>query len=387
MKNICYMGFKPFCYLIFTISLFSCQSQLDIAGEEHKTAAEKWYALANYTQSDLTKFGVTITAQLSVVEETQTFKLTNFKINNNETRRDINLLAPYFESKFICKSECYQFLEYVNENEVKGETLLSHYFSQHEFQLFKLYGDIVILNESLQNLAKINTPLLPSYLKYLSEQNISFTEPKDFILYLEMALSEKSFSAFLANPKGLYREFLENYNMQPNTGWSNDTNKETSMWSSNEQSEPDYQLEFTLEGEESKSWSSESISPSLKWSTNGKTTVTKDWEVQHSEDALWSNDIGLKEKEVSLWKAAKKLPIVVGQNVCSYEDNFFGVVVSIDNDKVEVLLLGQAKMIKDGVVESIAKGSLFQSNGEFYFFPESGKQIFSTSEVATCYLE
>jgi hypothetical protein len=81
------------------------------------------------------------------------------------------------------------------------------------------------------------------------------------------------------------------------------------------------------------------------------------------------------------------MEIVVGEYVCSYQTNLFGVVTAFNGKTVEVNIRGQAKTFKDGVVQDVETGSLFGANPNLFFIPMSKQQNFTEADIATCYLE
>jgi len=382
------MRFFKVLFLVFLyFCLVGCQSsQLNSAGEEHKTVAEKWYALANYAKSGVLQYGVTVTAQLHVEikNQQQIFKLSNFKINQKENRQDINLLAPSFTHKYICNPVCYQLLEYVNASGHDGATLLSNYFSKHEFELFKFYGDMAILNDPLSKLADKNRSLLISYLYALSVQDLSFNSSKEFNVFLAEAFTLESFERYIEDPSAFEKqvasapvfssEFLKNHLITPDDQWSESLNDNLGDG-----------LNDGL-NEEQNGWLTDALSPELQidtylplpldtWSTAGVVDGVEYYQQQSTDEGALS------------WRAAKAMPILVGQNVCSYQGGFFGVVSSVVRDKVSVALLGQAKLVQDGAIYPVGKGALFNSSAELYFLPEQGEKIFVKADVARCYFE
>ncbi|MDX2367783.1 MAG: hypothetical protein QNK36_05185 [Colwellia sp.] len=364
---------KTLINLLFIFSLFGlagCQTPLDVAGDKHKTTAEKWYALATYTESDLVKYGVTITAQFDVdfTQTPQTFKLTGFKIENDKNRRKINLLRPSFEHRYVCTPICYQLLEYVSFSGESGDTLLSNFFSEHEFELFQFYGDMVILNDKLTKLADRNKLLLSSYLNSLASKNLSFNTTKEFISYLDKVISFSEFEYFINNPSDIYSDFLQNQKISPSQQRLNAFNKEQEGWTTSTEI------------------------PVITW-TNSPTLLPeaiwlKEISVQNSHtDGIPTTKNQSSDKNQLSWQSAKATPIKVGQNVCSYQESFFGVVTAIYFDNVMVNILGQAKRINEGIVYPAEKGDLFTMNEEVYFLPLTEKRSFEKSDVASCALE
>jgi hypothetical protein len=345
------------------VLLFACQTELKIAGDNHQLVGAKWRALAVYAESELIKYGITISAKLVVVnnEGNEEFRLREIKFNYSADVFNVDLLAPNFEQKYVCDPECYQLLEYRSSNGQSGETMLTHFFSQHEFELFKFYGDLVLLSEKLELVHRSSGVLLNHYLKSLTVDKYTFESTEAFIAFLEKALNEESIYSFINDPNSQNSSFLKDYAVSPDTAWNLD---------------PDSVLE--------------SIS---------KTTESSDV-LAIEDDELWlSVDIdspevvfyqateNMQENTENSWRSAKLLVIEIGQNVCSYENNLFGIVNSINNQEVVVDLLGQGKMLSEGVLQDLPSGGLFSNLEGFSYIPRTDSISLRMTDVATCYLE
>jgi hypothetical protein len=428
--------------------LISCQTALQIAGSDHKLVAAKWNALAEYAQSNIVAYGVTVSARLVIErqDDKEVFKLDSIKFSTDVSVREFNLLTPSFEHKYICLPQCFQLLEYVNFNGESGATLLVDFFNQHEFELFQFYGDLVILSNSLRDLAAKDQPLLKAYLRSLALKNQQFDSTKTFISFLEEMLTEKALAEFLENPDVPMSVFIKNYQVAPNEQWTNDVNLEVAEYMNQDEPAPEQQwlsaaelspeiFEVTqgeflpappLLAPEQQWLNATDLSPEILEVTQGESQpvpslfaaeqqwlnaaelspkmldVNKDetepdrtllapeqkWlsaVEMPSEMALFT--LALYSDASLLWEEAQQLPIVVGQNFCSYQENLFGVVKSLSDNTVEVSLLGQAKIINDGLIKNLPRGGLFNLNIELSFLPMTGNKVFNKTEIATCFLE
>lgn len=342
------------------------------------------------------------------------FKLTHYKISKDPSKQDIDLLVPNFEHKYICSPVCYQLIEYINFSGEDGNTLLTNYFDRHEFELFKFYGDIQLLNKQLAKLAEHDQRLLKSYLTALSYQSTSFESAKEFIQFLTTSLTSSSLESFKDNPEDLFSPFLNDYQVIADNQWNiinreqgewTDISKEQDKWTSvskeyewadvnKEQDEwadvnkeqdkwasvTKERDEWTEISKEQGEWTTSTEIPELIWSN--KPTLLP--------EALWLKEtIDKKESDNNQlsWQSSKASPIKVGHNVCSYKENFFGLVVAVSSDKVIVNLLGQAKIINEGIVYPASEGDLFTMNENLYFSPLAEKRTFERSDVASCILE
>jgi hypothetical protein len=380
--------------------LSSCQTRLNIAGDKHKTVAAKWYALANYTQSDVVNYGVSITAELGIelINQKEAFKLTNFKISNKVKRQDINLLSPVFEQKYICIPLCFQLLEYVNFSGIDGATLLDNFFSEHEFELFQFYGDMVLLNPLLESLAEKDPILLSVYLQSLAYKGTTFDSIEAFTLFFEESLSTAAFENFVNNPVDIYAQQLQDYQATPSAYWSNIANIEQDGWIPDTVNSGELLTEGSSQTEENLQpeslWDAGlSSAPEIIWqleSTLVDTSDLKPLSIMNDKsiiDRITPYQKHLTTAVEQLWEEARALNILVGQNVCSYRENLFGQVLAITSGSIEVNLLGQAKVIKDGVITTPKDGSLLDSNLELYFIPLIDRKTFPKEAVVSCLLE
>lgn len=389
------------------LGMSACQSTLDIAGGEHKVVTEKWLALSKYAESNIEKFGVTITAQLANTNDNK-FRLTNFRINTLATKQDINLLTPYFENKYICSPRCYQLIEYVNFTGENGATLLTNYFDRHEFELFKFYGDIYLLNKQLRKLAEFDEPLLKNYLLLLAYQSISFESAKEFIQFLTHSLTINALERFAEDPEDLFFHMLKRYkvindglvmsNSSEQDEWA-DVSKELDDWSDDPTKESDHWVEVSSEQDEwvgasieQDKWTILTEPPELALLNNAIIQPDTVWVNESPEQHFSGKDMDAKvalatDTAPLYWLTAKENPILVGHNVCSFKESFFGVVIAKSDDKVTVNILGQAKIISEGIVYPANAGDLFTMAENLYFIPLTEKRTFDKSDIASCSIE
>ncbi|KXI27661.1 hypothetical protein [Paraglaciecola hydrolytica] len=355
--------FRTTLLIILLLGLGACQTRLKIAGTKHQKVAAKWHGLAQYAESKIVNYGVTITANLVIeaIDDKPAFTLQNIKFSEHENVQNINLLTPSFEHKYICLPLCFQLLEYVAFDGVDSATLLDSFFSEHEFELFQFYGDLVILSERLDTLANRDNGLLRAYLLSLTRKKESFGSTKEFIAYWDNSLALGMFEQFMRNPVDIDSDFLQDYRQTPDRRWRRTgTNaNNNSQYGENTYNEND------------------DILPNEHWLASSQPTP---------ESSAFQFLEGQVE-EVLNWEDGRQLAIVIGENVCSYENNLFGVVTNDNGNQVEVNVLGQAKTFKDGVVQDVASGSLFNSISSLYFIPMQEMQSFAKADVATCYIE
>lgn len=350
--------------LCFGLALAGCSTPVKRAGTEHEVAITKWNELARYAETALRNYPLAITAQLGFADpkDRTRFQLKNIRLSKKDNSYNINLLDPVFAHKYICTPVCDQLLEYMPLSEDSGSTLLNQYFSTHEFELFAFYGELFKLNEKIQQLKQINATEISDFLDYLIDERQHFSELASFSEYLSERLSEDHYRDFLSDPAAKavqqHTRYLSAHfklALKPGEHWqqSSAAAAESQSW-------------LPPGGEEAKAWKS------------GAGAELRHWNSGHAAQA----------SVLDLWQLAKNQPIDPGAYVCSYTDNKFGRVTRVTLDKVSVELLGQAKVLQDGVIFDTPQGALFSPGPEpVSFLPLNGSQEFSLHDVAACQME
>ena len=87
--------YKLFIVLLI-LTLLGCESRLDKAGYDHARDVIAWRELANYTNSELYFFGVTISASIQLEEtpDGTSYRLLNIKLSDSSTSGYIDLFSP-----------------------------------------------------------------------------------------------------------------------------------------------------------------------------------------------------------------------------------------------------------------------------------------------------
>ncbi|WP_158968167.1 hypothetical protein [Paraglaciecola sp. L3A3] len=340
--------------LLAVLMLMSaCSSQIKSAGEKHQIAAEKWKALSNYTSSELPNLGYTITAKLGIkkIENQPELDFSQIRLATQADQQSIDLLKPNFEDKYICIPVCYQFTEYDTIFESQGRTILDRYLNQEEYRLFSFYAEMFVLNDALVAMHRENPSLLPYYLNFLTmvQQNItSLSELTDF---LNEYLSLESYKAFINDPQAQYKSLavasLANENQNLNNTY--------------------------LAKEADTGWNKESPTPDNNWDMSDYMPELQTWRIPKVRSAVYST-----------WSNVKGIPLHVGEMVCSYTENYFGLVTAISDITVDIFVQGQVKNISDRIFTNYAPGILFEPNENIEFFPMTENMSFSTSDVAPC---
>jgi len=354
------------CSFIF---MTGCSTPIKQAGKEHATSIAKWNELARYAESKFKDYPIAITAQLALLnsETGYAYQLKNIQLSKKENSYNINLLAPDFEHKYICNPICYQLLEYVENSPTHGSTLLNEYFALHEFELFSFYGELFKMNDRLERLTSINTSQLNNYFHYLHYEKRRFQTLDSFAKYLSENLTEEKYQAFLDDPnaktirqKASQVSSLFKQPPEANSTWSYPSENTT----------PEMQLWQHLNDIEKNNWTQ--FPESNDWQLS-------DFKPKHFTKTSSGNHVH------GAWLMAKNIDVQPNNYVCSYSDNKFGRVSKMSDSNIQVELIGQAKLLQDGILYDLEEGALFNgANQAITFLPLQGSQSFSRLNIAMC---
>ncbi|MDX2370427.1 MAG: hypothetical protein QNK36_18825 [Colwellia sp.] len=355
----------------------SCQSSLDIASDKHQTSAEKWHALAQYSSTTLAPFSLKVTATLSDLNSLSNtdLRFTEIKLSNKTTAFTINLLAPNFENKYICRPVCIQLVEYLRDNNIadnpklNGDTALSQYFNKHEFELFQFYSDMFILGDQLDRLAKEDPTNLDRYLQWLAKTAESSISLSTFTQLFKEKLTLELYQYFINNPPAIYPNNALHIIASPENNWALETND---SFVENETSFSQNRTNKTVNPDDL--WSNELSPPEGKlWSSK----------LPPPEGNLWAS---IKTSSSKSWFESTDNTLDIKDTVCSYNENYFGIVQSVSLEKVNVWVLGQAKIERDGIISNPDEGELFKENIKSIFIPVNELKQFSLSDMSLCEL-
>jgi hypothetical protein len=338
--------------------IISCQTPIDRAGNNHKIVTEKWYELSKYAESRLQNYGVTITAKLGINNLGQ-YQLVDIRLNTKETLFNINLLTPIFDYKYICAPVCIQLVEYKNSSNLSGYTLLTSYFDKHEYQLYKFYGEVMLINNEIKQLELINHNILPDYLNVISKQEKAFNSPSEFIEYLRSSLTQQAFLSYIDSP---IDPTIPDLSLLGNevTNWKKRTIEETSSWKNNTAEE-------------------QYLSPDSIWLSKG---LTEDERISLTSIETFNSRLNINSEDI--WDEIRHVNIKKNDTVCSYAENMFGRVIYIQGNVIKVLVQGQAKKTNDNIISNPQKGFLFKLKQTINFTPLYGYKDFQRSNIALC---
>jgi hypothetical protein len=306
-------------------------------GEAHKLVFDKWQSLANYAAGPLLSTKLVLVAKLDLVsiDDEQQFKLSAIKLAKKETYFDINLLHPSFEYKYICNPQCIQLTEFLSNDKNFGNTLLDNYFSKHEFELFKFYGAIALLNDRFLAMQQANPNRVSVYLDWLVKQDKEFATVKEFSQYLVQAVSDEGFLTFINEPLNFYASLA--------------------------QEREDDQLQ---------QYSAEDVIENER----------QHWYSGSTPDQL----LVMQPPPFILPSELSSGSFNIGDTVCSFNDNKVGVISEIRGRNIQVQLVGQIQSLVDGQTLAANMGDIFNSEITPYFSSINENKVFTEQEIALC---
>ena len=379
--------------IMWLLAVTACTSPIQQVGEKHQTAAQKWKAMAQYASSNLPHFGYTVTADIVFLDTdgTPRFELGNIKLAKQHDQGSLDLIEPQFVQKFVCNDTCVQLTEYIKTEHVGDEnaidlmaegTFLAKQLQYYEFQLFDFYAELFVLNDVLLSLEKSNKDELANYLAHIASQQQGASTLAGFITDLQQSLTLDQYQAFANDPILQYRHAYQHVVQS---------------------SSPLLRAATQLKQEPSSTWQAEEIMPAWHDASEAKLAelqaiildIPKEGENQTWPADVWQLDAVSEEQQtwlslvkeakvVSHWEQAKKQTIETGKTVCSYHDNYFGIVQTIDGSQVSLFVQGQAKHFEDGMIQDLKAGSLFNAPSGIAFIPMLDERIFERADLGLC---
>ncbi|MBU2917116.1 hypothetical protein KO505_03950 [Psychrosphaera sp. F3M07] len=376
--------------LVFFLLLLGCQTKLDKAGYRHAADITAWRELARYSNIELSYWGLTITANIQVVEGTEglEYELKNIKLSPINGNSDLDLLSSQFMTRFACKDDCKSLSKYNTKEQFLG-SLLSNFFEQQEGQFFRFYGRLTQLSDHM-NLLKSESPSeTKKYLNWIVEKNESFNSLGEFIGYFEEMLEADKFITFIENSnifESGNRYELDSY---PNDG----INQETAMTDINDLPYRETVMNDINDLPYGETAMTDINDLPYREGSNGipNGILNTNFSVETPYKQVIQSLIEQEESKLphsyqkqQTWLFAKTKKINEGDWVCTFSDNSFGVVKVISKDTVLLKIHGQARHIIDGVKLMPLAGHLFSENKDFYFIKKQLEQSYRLSDVAPC---
>jgi hypothetical protein len=332
----------------------------------------KWQELARYAGNELKHQGLTVTAgvQVSQSSEGTSYSIVKVQLNSSANYTEIDLLSPKLAEKFACDEDC-QKLGLYDSNFAKQETQLSSFFFEEEGRFFDFYGRLTRLNYILADYRASSPDILNKYLKLMLNRKLTFNSLSEFIDNLEEQITEEKLIAFSRSgfispvEDRLSSTFIDDVKANLPIEWDTNLNHDKVH---------------------DENWSLTPSTPDKLFYTG----VTPDELVYTGttpDELFYAN---LKRRSTNFpditsnWDQLKQDPIEVGSIVCSFSDNSFGVIKTIEADLVTLDVIGQARELVDGMKLYHEPGYLFTSAESFYFVNGSTNQTYVLSDLAAC---
>lgn len=340
--------------------LCSCQSSLQKLGQKHKTSLEKWHELAKFSESEISSFNINLLATFSVNNQSENlYELDNFRLSASEGFFDINLLKPSIANKFVCQPACKQLSELIIFDGKNRGVLSNLYFNQKEFDLFKFYGDLYLLNKNIDFLNQYPKPLINKYMLFLANQNQRFSNVNDFLSYLKLVLNKKAFSAFVNDPSKRFDAI--DTNPLESVAWVQNALSDVSETNAQGSIESLLWIKDEISNSETSIWVSDQVpdSESLKWNEFDATSTIKD--------------------RVSNFEA-----FYIGDIVCHGPSNSFGLVNKIQGRNATVQLAGEFRDLVEGILVTPSPNDILKMTGTINFIKLDQLRTYSIDEIEKC---
>lgn len=376
---------NKYAFLLLSLVIVGCQSKLDKIGQEHAEEVMKWQELARYAGNELKYVGLTVTAgvQISQSAEGTSYSIVKVQLNSKANHTEIDLLSPELAEKFACDQDC-QKLGLYDSNFAKPETQLSSFFFEEEGRFFEFYGRLTRLNIVLADYRASSPDILEKYLALMMKRKLTFNSLSEFMDNLEEHITEGKLIAFSKSgfispvEDRLSSTFIDDLKANLPAEWKvnlDDEKMPYDNWNIDDLT-PD-ELLYT------------GLSPDGLFNT-GVTPDELFYTGLTPDELFYAN---LKSRTVNLsditsnWEQAKQNAVQVGSIACSFSDNSFGVVKTLEDNEVTLDVIAQARLLVDGMRLHLQAGALFTSAESFYFVKGLPNQTYMLSDIATCNIE
>jgi hypothetical protein len=381
------MALKYACLLLILL-LLGCQSSLNKIGQEHAKEVLKWQELARYAGNELKYLGLTVTTGVQINQSAgqTSYSIIKVQLNRDSNHTEIDLLSPEFAEKFACGTEC-QKLGLYDSNFAKQETQLTQFFFAEEGRFFEFYGRLTLLNDTLADYRASSPAILKKYLALMLNRKLVFNTLSEFLDNLEMHVTEEKLLAFsnsgFISPveNRLSSTFVDDVVAAlPNDWQVDDLRMPDDDWLVNDLRMPD------------DDWLVNDLRmPDDDWLVNDLRMPADDWDSNPlTPDMLLvkiAQDLPTSYARHESWEQAKQNTIQLGSIACTFSDNSFGVVKSLEANKVTLQVIGQARVIVDGMKLYLKPGHLFTATESFYFVKSTLNETYLLSDIATCNIE
>ena len=392
----------------------------------YRNNQEAWQNAALRENDLFAAYQLSIFASVGWTKRTDatTYQFTNITMAAPDDKYRINLLAPTFSQKMACGWYC-EYLDQPVMRAVLGPyTMLDKTYEGQKGALLNFYSGLTRLNQQLNSLDPVLQALMPDIFASLTATKQSFESLPHVVDFLNNYFDELDFNALLDTARQKAARSTEND--APGIEKRTAPNTDGDLLANSSQGlalDPDGDLLASFsqglaldpDGDLLASFSQglaldpdgdllASFSPSLSVAEMLDLTIasTSNRQKHRSEmPAQKSNAYSLVSsnkpsgeqstddiRSNTETKAMQQphLMISVGQLVCSYQGNYFGIVMAIENKRVNLKLIGQAKRIEQGLLVDAQDGLLFLTDTDFSYFALDTQKNFDKDQVSPCYL-
>jgi hypothetical protein len=303
--------------------------------------------------------------------DSETYKFEKIKFSITDDPYSINLLHPQFMNKMACGWYC-EYLDQPITQPVLGQyTMLDKIYEGKKPELLNFYDSLKRLNDKLLQLKPAQLKLMPNIIAKLSIIEQEFDTLEQVTGYLNDYFDEVDFNANLNADLSTQTDTIV-FSHQPkaisfkNNEIKISPHKDLVSFSG---SDPDAALLASFKKAEKISYKQELIaaeSPINRFNTQS---------ISPSEKTNNKLESTVDEGDFS-----------ISQFICSFQDNYFGEILSIQGDVINVALKGQAKKLKDGKVIDAQPGILFEENTEFSYLQLDENKNFTQNQILDCNL-
>jgi len=307
--------------------------------------------------------------------DAKTYKFEKIKFSTIADPYSINLLHPQFMNKMACGWYC-EYLDQPITQPVLGQyTMLDKIYEGKKPELLNFYDSLKRLNDKLLQLKPAQLKLMPNIIAKLSIIEQEFDSLEQVTGYLNDYFDEvdfnADFNAELNADLSTQTDTIAFPNQPKAISFKNNEikispHKDLVSFSG---SDPDAALLASFKKAEKISYKQELIA------------------VESPINRFNTQSISSSEKTNSkLESRGDEGDFSISQFICSFQDNYFGEILSIQGDVINVALKGQAKKLKDGKVIDAQPGILFETNTEFSYLQIDENKSFTQNQISDCNL-
>jgi hypothetical protein len=320
-----------------------------------------WQQSALSDESIFAQHGLKIFAAITWQKRSngETYRFSNIQIAPEADQYAINLLHPDFSQKMACGWYCEYLDQPISQTTLGPYTMLDKTFEGNRNILYGFYDEMHRLENNLQSLSPERLAVIPEVIAQLVNTQQKFDSLKQINAFLNDYFDDIDFQKFSPEQQALASPFP-----LPEGYQSISASRETELIVA----DADLLATFTNEP---------SLQTLLKQSENKQTQKIA------ADLSATPSTLPLPD---TFWLQQKSLPILAGQVVCSYQDNYFGEVTAVNGNRINLALKGQVKQLIDGIVMSAPAGSLFSKDSKIAYLDTDGQRSFSRSQLAPCAL-